>query len=398
VRFRNPHGSVSDSLSYYRDFDPIERGTSLAGREALKYPAEVAGLTYRISENPDRFARFKSERDDMTKLMLGIFALFSISGLSARSASARPVDMAPFNVDNTGYTRTPFGRVHSSCVHRMPRGAHVRNGTIVAKDGTVLLTYGQCPFPILDRRTHESNSKIVGDDGRLAGLLGYVESRNADVIESTSEQWFFNGMEANLVVPAAPSSPTTSELVFLFPSFENTAPATAIIQPVLQYGASAAGGANETYGIAPWYIDSLNNVNTGEVETVNPGDTLDMYMFADTCTSDGICDWQAEIDDWTIDPPVSSYIGVEAIDSFVQVFSAALEAYSVTACNQLPNSGGVTFSDEYFYEPGNDSGYFYYQDVTSSLSWGSRYTGSGTIPLCAWGQSGPSSHSSTLSW
>ncbi len=279
--------------------------------------------------------------------------------------------------------------MHSSCVHLVPRGARVRHGSVVAADGTVLFQHeGRCKFPALD------NNGLP-----LAGLTGYVESRNADVIESSSEQWFFDGLEATLIVPATPSGETSTEVFFLFPSFEGSG-GSAIIQTVLQFGDTAAGGG-EFYAITNMYGDSEDNWYISSAEQVNPGDTLYMTMYADTCSSDGYCYWELDVYDATISPTVDVYEALEpAIDTFDTVYAAALESnvnHPVTACNQLPNSGGITFTDENIYEPGYDSG-FYYQDVTSSLTWGSRYTGSGSSPLCGWGQSGASSHSSTLSW
>jgi hypothetical protein len=327
----------------------------------------------------------------MRKATVGVLAIVASGALFTSSAfAAQPTasETKPLNIDAGGYVRMPRGRVHSSCVHRVPRGARVRQGSVIAADGAVLFQYeGRCKFSALD------------NNGRpLAGLTSYVESRNADVIESSSEQWFFDGQEATLVVPATPSGETSTEVFFLFPSFEGTS-GSAIIQTVLQFGDTAAGGG-EFYGIVNMYGDSEDNWYISELERVNPGDTLYMSMFADSCTSDGYCYWGLEVDDYTISPAVSTYESIDAVDSFDTAYAATLESNigsPVTACNQLPNSGGVTFTDEYFYEPGYDSG-FYYQDVTSSLSWGSRFTGSGSSPLCAWGQSGVSSHSSTLSW
>jgi hypothetical protein len=332
----------------------------------------------------------------MNKIVLRFLVVLSINVLPVLSAFGAPIHLEPMNVDRMGYTKTPFGRMHSSCVHRLPRGARVRDGEIVDANGNVLLRYGQCEFPILDRPNHGPNPRDPRGSLPVPAVDGYVETRNATNVLSSAGKNYYIGMEANVQVPAAPSSATSYEVVFLFPAFENSAE-TAILQPVLQFGESGAGGG-QYYSIAPWYIDHLNHTTIGELQEVATGDTLDMYMYADTCNFDGTCAWEVGIDDYTIYPPVSSFIGISAIDRFQRVYAAALEIYAVGSCNQLPNSGGITFYNEHFYEPGNSSGYFYYQDVTNQLSWTSQFTGAGFSPSCSWGQSGVAYNSSTLNW
>ncbi|KAJ7433480.1 hypothetical protein B0H11DRAFT_2259336 [Mycena galericulata] len=75
---------------------------------------------------------------------------------------------------------------------------------------------------------------------------------------------------SEFTVPPAPAT-YDSQTIFIFPSIE---PSTfdAIMQPVLQYGGSAAGGG-EYWAVATWYLYSDDTFYTTPIE-VSPGQSL----------------------------------------------------------------------------------------------------------------------------
>lgn len=88
--------------------------------------------------------------------------------------------------------------------------------------------------------------------------------------------WFNNGnspISSFWTLFAVPHEPTTksSQTIFLFPSIE-PAGGNAILQPVLQWGGSAAGGG-QYWAVATWYIVDNNVYHTTPVR-VNVGREL----------------------------------------------------------------------------------------------------------------------------
>ncbi|HEY2704344.1 MAG TPA: hypothetical protein VGL20_11690 [Candidatus Dormibacteraeota bacterium] len=72
------------------------------------------------------------------------------------------------------------------------------------------------------------------------------------------------------VVPPAPST-RSGQTIFLFNGIQNS---TMIYQPVLQWGASAAGGG-DYWAVASWYVDGAGGpAFHSDLVAVNPGDVL----------------------------------------------------------------------------------------------------------------------------
>ncbi|KAJ7808131.1 hypothetical protein B0H14DRAFT_2871088, partial [Mycena olivaceomarginata] len=134
-----------------------------------------------------------------------------------------------------------------------------------------------------------------------------------------------------------PPNPTTNhgQTLFLFNSIE---PATfdAIMQPVLQYGLSAAGGSSTGWSVASWYLYGSNTFFTtpvavsvgqslhGEVQLVGTG-AGDTYNYNSAFTNIG--------------GTSLTVVGGEEL----QWATITLETYSVTERNDYP-AGSTVFS------------------------------------------------------
>jgi hypothetical protein len=68
----------------------------------------------------------------------------------------------------------------------------------------------------------------------------------------------------------------SDQLIYLFNGLEPTSGYT-ILQPVLQWGLSPAGGGNY-WAITNWYVSASGDYFCGSLITVNPGDTLQGVM------------------------------------------------------------------------------------------------------------------------
>ncbi len=145
-----------------------------------------------------------------------------------------------------GYQVTPFGFVHASCVTEVSDDDMLDQGVVQHADGSQD-ALAPCQFPIAAPKTKPT-------------VNGWVEAANWTAANTPTS------MSASWKVPANPST-GGGQVIFFFPSYEN-APGTRIVQPVLQYGASAAGGG-AYWAIASWYVTS----DTGQVRSskLHPG-------------------------------------------------------------------------------------------------------------------------------
>ncbi|MFY9988503.1 MAG: hypothetical protein WAK31_27365 [Chthoniobacterales bacterium] len=136
-------------------------------------------------------------------------------------------------------------------------------------------------------------------------------------------------------VPAAPST-YDGQTIFEFNAIE---PSTydAILQPVLQYGESTAGGG-EYWAVASWYVTSseayyskLAKVATGKKLT---GEIkLTSHKGSDysySCEFEGI---------------KASKFSMKNIAELTWVVPGSLEVYNVDQCSDLPNTSFTKFSD-----------------------------------------------------
>ena len=181
---------------------------------------------------------------------------------------------------------TPAGYMKKSNIHRLDSKnfrLSVVNGRFkkVSKaTGQIVDDFGEAPTnpPVRKELPLGQKTLKVGPSTVVPGPLsnsnwacyGYLVSANYgsnNPIQSFSTTWS---------VPAAPPS-YTGQALFLFEGAQNGTPgsATAILQPVLQFGATGAGGGNY-WAITNWYvynggqsaiIGDLVEVSTGTVLT-----------------------------------------------------------------------------------------------------------------------------------
>jgi hypothetical protein len=181
------------------------------------------------------------------------------------------VDAAP-KVPN-GYVFTPGGWTHPSCIHEIPDGAtfDAQHGDVV-KDGRIVAHHEPCAFkPVPSHsRPDLKDSNMTETAGPSYG--GWVE---ADYQYAATGQKF-DVLTATMTVPTNPTQ-TTPQTIYYFPGLESTLDNNCgIMQPVLQWGVSPAGGG-AYWSIGSWWWGTTNQAHTGLVR-VNSGDQIHGYM------------------------------------------------------------------------------------------------------------------------
>ena len=271
---------------------------------------------------------------------------------------------------------TPVGRFHQSCVHGVGLGATIHAGDQVTLRNGSTQQFAPCGFQPRDTRRSRLAAQPASraGSGRVPVADGWAEFDSAFMPTNGYGYDWANALYGSWTVPLAPRQ-YSGQTVFLFTSGEPS-DGSAIIQPVLQYGPSAAGGGN-FWSEAVWYISSSNNVFFGTLQRVNVGDTINGYMTGHDCSGGGVCTWDLEV--W--DGNVGSVMNIATGETFRWMTKGVLEVYGISNCNKLPTEGdtGATFYNVHAYMPGPNTTDF--NDVTTSMGW----TGSVFAEGCSFG-------------
>jgi hypothetical protein len=211
---------------------------------------------------------------------------------------------------------TPVGNRPISKVHRIPLGgrlAHVGN-----------------EIHLIDRYNNVIN-KVIPEDTkpRVPEETGWV----------AFAYWYYDGsppIQDFRTTWTVPPNPTTNngQTVFLFNSIE---PANfhAIIQPVLQWGPSAAGGGTY-WSIAGWYLIGDVAFSTS-LSDVSVGDSLEAVISL-TAYSDTSFDYQCSFSGIS-----GTLLKVTGVPELVYA-TETLEAYSIVESSDYP-TGSTSFNN-----------------------------------------------------
>jgi len=136
----------------------------------------------------------------------------------------------------------------------------------------------------------------------------------------------FTSFLGNFSVPQAPAAFARGAVLFAFTGLENSG-STEIIQPVLQYGHSADGGA-QYWGVASWYVTSGGVALHSPLMNVTTGDTILGNM-----TKIGASTWFIN---GVVNGHNTSLTVTRPTLSSQPTAYTTLELYSLTSCAQEP--------------------------------------------------------------
>jgi len=223
-------------------------------------------------------------------------------------------------VEDEPMVLTPGGMRPARCVREVPSDTIISKEDdfirITRRDGDEeLLEY--CNFA--KNTSNTSKTKRLGDTGWIAFAFIYA----------TGPFSYFYG---TWDVPSNPQN-ENDQTVFFFTGLED-ATNKDIIQPVLQWGPSAAGGG-DYWGVASWYVNSNGNALVSRLLSVNNGVTITGNM---TLAADGT--W------WVVTtfPGYYTQIFLNNLDT-LSFASTTLEAYNIANCEDYPSDGSITFND-----------------------------------------------------
>jgi hypothetical protein len=285
----------------------------------------------------------------------------------AQSSAAPTVSLKA----HPGWVQVPGALIRPDCVHEIPKGAQVEENGDITLAGSIVAHYDPCPEAPISTRPVHGVAPLYTDapgtgNGWIEAVLEEVSLSKGDNIDKIEGTW---------TVPSDPS--TNGGLVYMFNALEPTSE-NLIIQPVLQYGATSAGGdiGGNYWVIASWMVGS--NALHSPGERVNPGDTIQGTVYI-TSVSGGKLNWEIAAKDTTSGAWSDQGVWTSGY-TWNFAFSGVLEAYNITSCNDLPAS----HSDEF---KGNtvDHGYPSFKSVTpgwfgETFSYGGPSCGFSPVP------------------
>ena len=240
------------------------------------------------------------------------------------------------------YVITPFGYFHPSCVLMLAEGETLlADGRVQHADGTVDTTAPACNYP-----HYTPTGSLAADIGDASGggvlvINGWLEYISTTTTES------YGKITATWPVPPAPTS-NDGQTLFFFPGFEDYSNVISIVQPVMQFGPSAAGGGNW------WAMSSWNCCISGDawyspLLDVSSGDTI-LGTIAPNCKpGNNYCKtWNVVSEDKTTGKKTT--LAKTPADGQVWnwAFGAVTEDYGVVQCSDFPTNTGLTFTVHLF--------------------------------------------------
>jgi hypothetical protein len=148
----------------------------------------------------------------------------------------------------------------------------------------------------------------------------------------------FNSFSTAWVVPPAPAAQANPlQTIFLFNGIQNFGTNFGILQPVLQWGPSAAGGGNY-WSIGNWYVTSGGQAFHSPLARVNSGDRLTGLMTL-TGSSGTTFSYQSQFQG-----SASTRFSIQNISELLW-FNETLEAYDLQQCSNYPNAHRTDFVD-----------------------------------------------------
>ena len=304
--------------------------------------------------------------------VLGVLVFFaSLQGETALASSSAAGRLnRPAAVLDT-YVITPFGYFHPSCARQLAEGEKLlADGRVEHADGTVDAKVPVCQYPQYAATGLPLTAEMFsGGPAKLPIISGWLEYISATT--STS----YGKISATWTVPP-PSTTYHGQVLFFFPGFEDINNVVTIVQPVLQFGESAAGGG-DYWEIASWNCCLNGIVWFSHLVKVSPGDTI-VGTISPTCKKDvGDCaTWNVVTEDETIDKKTTLAKSPAEGQTWNWAFGAVAEVYSVENCTDFPADSDLVFTVTLYDQN---------LDVISNPGWVGSPAGSGTSPWCNYG-------------
>lgn len=279
-------------------------------------------------------------------LCVGLLIILALAAVPALAPSAQAATECPgsrsasggysyFCIDNKWvlYGLTPGGWVAKDCIYDVGNGGTVlANDTIVYANNTRAYTIETCPYASISAFQSPGSGSGSGIIPGFTGWIEQVADHDSNAINDFSGDW---------TVPSSPTDTTDGQTIFLWIGLDasSTGDSADLIQPVLQWGPSAAGGGTY-YSIDSWYIDfGSSTYYYGTLVSVASSDTIEGAVTLAGC-GHGLCVTNILTKDTTSGNSATLNADIYGLNYGY----AVLETANWTKCGDYPASGATTFS------------------------------------------------------
>jgi len=291
----------------------------------------------------------------------------AVLAVCAISSAQDPGPTRPLGVP-TDYVVTPFGYFHPSCAR------HVAEGETVLADGRIRHADGteETVAPVCDYPRYSASGSLISWDSTRAGTEPLTNGWVENISATTTGR--YGKISATWTTPPQPTG-HNGQTLFFFPGFEDIDDTVSILQPVLQWGPSAAGGGNN-WAAASWNCCPGGTTDYSSLISVSAGDSM-LGVISPTCSSGSCSTWNVKTEDKTTGHTTTLSKTPNEGQKWNWAFGAVMEVYGVTKCSDYPNNKGLTFTVSLY----NNS-----LALISSPPW-TKAPASGITPSCGFGLS-----------
>lgn len=265
-----------------------------------------------------------------TSIALLLLALPTLPLAAASQGSTRPPEVP------ASYVITPFGFFDPSCVRHIAEGETVlADGRVQHGDGSVDRVAPMCASPSYSATGAPRSAGNSYGETREPATNGWVEYVSAVTASS------YGMLKATWKVPPAPTN-VAGQTLFYFPGFEDINDVQSIVQPVLQFGPSEAGGGNY-WAVASWNCCLAGIADYSTPVTVSSGDTIE-GVIGPNCATGACGNWTIISGDLTTGASTSLKKSTSDGQVWNWAFGAVMEVYGVSTCADYPPNSGIAFS------------------------------------------------------
>ncbi|KAF8310675.1 hypothetical protein DL93DRAFT_2084260 [Clavulina sp. PMI_390] len=279
-----------------------------ASRQACQLPSPSFGILF-----PRRFL------GNFLVIRFSVVMYFSLLAIAVGVCFPFTATAAP----TASQVYTPFGLRPADSVHQIPDGASIHHvgSDIHILDAKGTLVQKTTPSGNFTRKPHAANTPALQD-----GWVAYAYWMNTG-------KYPINYFDTLWTVPPAPPK-SDGQTIFLFNSIEPSS-GDAILQPVLQWGVSAAGGG-PYWSIANWW--GINGVfHFTPLVKVQPGRVLQGIMIL-TGTAGSTYNYVSYFNG------IGAKLIVNGVPEQLKWATETLEVYSLQSKSDLP-TGQTLFSN-----------------------------------------------------
>lgn len=233
---------------------------------------------------------------------------------------------------------TPGGYRPADLVHALPpgHGLHVEGEVVRLVD---LATQQLRDLPVGPKVSVPFGARGPGRMDRAESLSPQSGSQAESAVPGIADgweayAWWDSGASTSItrlatswVVPPAPLT-SSAQTVFLFNGIQNTGSNFGILQPVLQWGSSAAGGG-AFWSVASWYVTSAGQAFHTTPVKVQPGTKL-VGVMTETGVSGSLHSYSS-----TFQGIAGTTLPVQNI-ALLHWANQTLECYGIKSCTDLP--------------------------------------------------------------